>query len=102
MQLDNNENDIFSAGCLWETHCQRKNSLDVVELPKRAEKMQIINRIFKYPLFRTKTYVFMLNVAILQLRLRSRHNPDIRVKYGVFIVSAWMGNMFMHTFVPTC
>ena len=55
---------------------------DVVGSPKRAEQMQTINGIFKYPLFRTKTDVFMLNVPILQLRPRSRHNPDIRAFVG--------------------
>ena len=40
--------------------------------------MQTINRIFKYPFFWTKTDVFMINVPILKLRLRSRHNLDIR------------------------
>ena len=66
------------AGCLWETHCRRTNSSDVVGSPKRAEQMQTINHIFKYSLFRTKTDVFMLNLPILQSRLRSRHNSDIR------------------------
>ena len=40
--------------------------------------MQTINRIIKDSLFRTKTDVFMLNVPILQLCLRSRNNSDIR------------------------
>ena len=63
MQLDKNKNDFFFVGCLIEA---------------RAEQMQTINCIFKYSLFRTKTDVFILNVPILQLHLRSRHNPDIR------------------------
>ena len=77
MKLDNNENDIFfQAAC--ETHCQCKNSSNVIGSPKRAEQMQTINRIFKDSLFRTKTDVFILNVPILQSSLRSRHSPDIR------------------------
>ena len=66
------------AGCLWETHCRRTNSSDVVGSQKRAEQMQTINHIFKYSLFRKNTDICMLNLPILQSRLRSRHNSDIR------------------------
>ena len=66
------------AVCLWETHFRRTNSSNVVGSPKRAEKVQTINHIFKDSLFRTNADVFMINVPILQSRLCSRHNPDIR------------------------
>ena len=54
------------------------------------EQMQKINRIFEYSLFQTKTDFFMLNVPILQLRLRSRHNPEIRDRTQYLAVAIYI------------
>ena len=62
--------------------------------------MQTINRIFKYSLIWMNADFFMLNETILQSRLHSRHNPDIRANPDLVHLPV-LGTMIINIMLPS-